>query len=72
MAEQLLYTIQDVADALKITRKKVYELKQEGLLPFMKLNAWKCRREALEEFLRKYEGYDLTDLSNIRPLNEDE
>lgn len=72
MAEQLLYTIQDVADALKISRKKVYELKREGLIPFMKLDAWKCRREALEDFLREYDGYDLTDLSNIRPLNADE
>lgn len=72
MAEQMLYTIQDVAKALKVSRNKVYELKRKGLIPFMKLGAWKCRREALEEFLREYEGYDLTDLSNIKPLNADE
>ncbi len=72
MAEQMLYTIQDVANALKVSRNKVYELKRKGLIPFMKLGAWKCRREALEEFLREYEGYDLTDLSNIKPLNADE
>lgn len=72
MAEQMLYTIQDVAKALKVSRSKVYELKRKGLLPFMKLGAWKCRREALEKFLREYEGYDLTDLSNIRPLNAEE
>lgn len=72
MAEQMLYTIQDVANALKVSRNKVYELKRKGLIPFMKLGAWKCRREALEKFLREYEGYDLTDLSNIKPLNADE
>ena len=72
MAEQMLYTIQDVANALKVSRNKVYELKRKGLIPFMKLGAWKCRREALEEFLLEYEGYDLTDLSNIKPLNADE
>ena len=28
----------------------------------------KCRREAVEEFLRKYEGYDVSDPNNIVPL----
>ena len=39
MAEQMLYTIQDVANALKVSRNKVYELKRKGLIPFMKLGA---------------------------------
>ena len=38
------------------------------LLPFLKLGQLKCRREAVEEFLRKYEGYDVSDPNNIVPL----
>ncbi len=38
----------------------------------MKLGSLKCSRKALDEFLRKYEGYDLTDLSNIKPILPDE
>jgi hypothetical protein len=40
----------------------------------MKLGQYKCRREALEEFLRKAEGYDVSDPFNIVPLevNADE
>ncbi len=68
----MLFTVQDVAKALKIGKNKVYELWREGLLPFMKLGSLKCSRKALDEFLRKYEGYDLTDLSNIKPILPDE
>jgi len=68
----MLFTVQDVAKALKIGKNKVYELWREGLLPFLKLGSLKCRRKAVDEFLRKYEGYDLTDLSNIKPILPDE
>lgn len=43
-----------------------------GLLPFLKLGQLKCRREAVEEFLRKYEGYDVSDPNNIIPLEQGE
>jgi hypothetical protein len=36
----------------------------------MKLGQYKVRRETLENFLKEYEGYDLTDPFNIMPLHE--
>lgn len=69
--EQMVYTILEVARILKIGKNRVYELKNRGFLPFIKLGALKCSRQSLEGFLRKYEGYDLTDLTNIKPLMPD-
>lgn len=72
MNEQLLYTVPEVAKLLRCNPGRVYELKNAGLLPFLKLGQLKCRREALEDFLRKYEGYDISDPNNIVPLRGDE
>lgn len=66
--EPMLYTVKEVAEILKCNPNRVYELKRAGLLPFLKLGQLKCRREAVEEFLRKYEGYDVSDPNNIVPL----
>lgn len=66
--EPMLYTVKEVAQILKCNSTRVYGLKDAGLLPFLKLGQLKCRREAVEEFLRKYEGYDVSDPNNIVPL----
>lgn len=72
--EQMLYTVPEVAEILKCNQTRVHNLRKAGLIPFMKLGQYKCRREALEEFLRKAEGYDVNDPFNIVPLevNADE
>lgn len=70
--EPMLYTVPEVAKILKCNTTRVYELRKAGLLPFLKLGALKCRKEALEEFLRKYEGYDVTDPFNVVPLKVDD
>ena len=54
--EPMLYTVKEVAQILKCNPTRV------------KLGQLKCRREAVEEFLRKYEGYDVSDPNNIVPL----
>ena len=72
MEEPMVYTVKEVAKILKTSPDTVYALKKSGLLPFLKLGALKCRREALEEFLRKYEGYDVTDPFNVVPLKADD
>ena len=61
-----------LAQILKCNATRVYGLKDAGLLPFLKLGQLKCRREAVEEFLRKYEGYDVSDPNNIIPLEQGE
>ena len=70
--EPRLYTVKEVAQILKCNATRVYGLKDAGLLPFLKLGQLKCRREAVEEFLRKYEGYDVSDPNNIIPLEQGE
>lgn len=51
----MLYTVKEVA----------------GLLPFIKLGTYNVRVEALEEFLRQCEGYDLTDPKSIKLLERE-
>lgn len=70
--EKMLYTVAEAAEALQCNESTVYKLKKAGLIPFLKLGRYKCRKESLEEFLRKYEGYDITDPQNIKPLLTDE
>ena len=60
-----LYTVKEAAKIMKVNVHRVYDLIRAGLLPALKLGSIKIRRESLEEFLRKYDGMDLTDLNNI-------
>lgn len=57
----MLYTIKEVSEILKTNVTYVHRLRKSGLLPCIKLGAYKVRKEALESFLERYEGYDLTD-----------
>lgn len=66
--EDLVYTVEEVADILKTNKAYVYRLKDAGLLKFLKLGRLKCRKVTLEEFLEKYDGMDLTDPENIKEL----
>lgn len=54
---------------LGIGKAKVYELINCGHLPALNLGGMKVRKETIDEFLKKYEGYDLTDINNIVRLN---
>ncbi len=63
--EQKLYNVKEVSQILKVNVHYVYSLIQQGLLPALKLGSWKVRAEALDNFLKQYECYDLSDLSNI-------
>ena len=66
--EDMLYTVSEVAKILKCNVNYVHKLRKEGILPFLKLGQFKCRRIALEKFLADYEGKDVTDPSNITEL----
>ena len=66
----MLYTVPEVAQILKTNVDYVYKLQRAGLLKFMKLGRLKCRREALEDFLEKYEGCDITDPFNVQQISE--
>lgn len=65
----VLYTVKEVAMLLKTNVDYVHKLRKAGLLPFLKLGQYKVRRESLIEFLKRYEGKDLTDPFAIKELN---
>lgn len=65
----MLYTVKEVSEILKTNVSYVHALRKSGLLPFIKLGTYKVRAEALEEFLQKYENYDLTDPTQIKQLD---
>lgn len=66
--EDMLYTVPEVAQILKINVDAVYKLQKSGLLRFMKLGRLKCRKSSLEEFLEKYDGLDITDPFNVKEI----
>lgn len=57
----MLYTMKEVSEILKTNVTYVHRLRKAGLLPVIKLGTYKVRKEALETFLKKYEGCDLTE-----------
>ena len=64
----MLYTVPEVAKILKSNVDYVHKLRKAGVLPFLKLGQYKCRKVALENFLATYEGKDVTDPTNITEL----
>lgn len=64
----ILYTVSETAKLLKTNPDYVHKLRKSGRLPFLKLGSYKVRKETLEEFLKNYEGMDLTDPFNIKEL----
>lgn len=68
--EDMLYTVPEVAAILKTNVDYVYKLQKTGLLRFMKIGRWKCRKSTLEDFLKKYDGYDISDPENIQMIDE--
>ena len=66
--EDMLYTVPEVAAILKTNVDQVYKMQKSGILRFLKIGRLKCRKSTLEEFLQKYEGYDISDPFNIQSL----
>lgn len=64
----ILYTVSEVAKLLKTNPDYIHRLRKAGVLPFLKLGSYKVRKEALENFLKEYEGMDLTDPFKIKEL----
>lgn len=71
MPEDTLYLVSDVAKIIHTNTNYVYKLINTGLLPALKLGKLKVRKMALDEFCRKYEGWDLTDPESPKPLLTD-
>lgn len=63
-----VYTVKEVAQLLKVNVNTVHKFRKSGMLKFMKIGSFKVRESSLEDFLKKYDGYDVSDPENVREL----
>lgn len=63
-----LLNVIETGKVLGIGKIKVYELIKGGFLPALNLGGLKIRRETIDEFLAKYEGYDFSDIRHISKI----
>lgn len=66
--EDILYTVKETSKILKTNTDYVYSLIKKGYLRCLKLGSYKIRKSTIDEFLAKYEGFDLSDLDNVKEL----
>lgn len=59
--ETVLYTVKEVSELFHTNPTYIYALIKTGLLPALKLGSYKIRKEAVDDFLKQYEGSDLSD-----------
>ncbi|MBW4258516.1 helix-turn-helix domain-containing protein [Methanobacterium sp. YSL] len=54
MAEVKLYTVEEIAEILRVTERTIYNYIKEEDLPAIKIGKhWRVRHEHLEQFLEK-------------------
>ena len=68
-SENILYTAKEVAQLLKTNVDYVHKLRKSGLLPFLKLGQYKVRKQAIIDFLSRYDGKDLTNPFDVKELD---
>lgn len=68
--EKLLYNVRETAAVLGVNEHLVYELINRKLLPALRLGSLKVRKSTLIDFVERYEGMDLSDLDNIKELQQ--
>ncbi len=66
--EEILFTVKEVAELLKVNVDTVHKLRKSGLIPFIKLGTYKVRKKALFDFLENYEGMDVTDPFHVKEI----
>lgn len=66
--QTILFTVKEVAALIKSNIDYVHSLRKAKLLPFIKLGQYKVRKQALLDFIAKYEGYDLTNPFDIKEI----
>ncbi|AOY74713.1 helix-turn-helix domain-containing protein [Clostridium formicaceticum] len=64
-----LYTVEEVAQILKVNKNAVYDLINAKVLRALKLGRLKITRFEVLRFLKEYTGKDLSNLNEIKELN---
>lgn len=67
--DKVLLSVKDLKIVLGLGEGSIYKILHAGLLPYLNIGGIKVRKSAVEEFAAKFEGYDLTDIDNIKPNN---
>lgn len=58
-----ILTIKEVAEYLRLSEAKVYELARDGSIPAMRIGkSWRFQKDLLEEWIRK--GFEESDMLN--------
>lgn len=52
-------TVKEVAKKLGVNLNTVYKLRDNGVVPFLKLGTWKVAEEDLQAFLDSHAGEDI-------------
>ena len=68
--EDVVFTVKELSKLLKSNEDYIHKLRKAGLLKFLKLGTFKCRKSELDRFLAWGEGKDLTDPFNVIDLEE--
>ena len=71
MKDELL-TVDEVAKFLHCNKTKVYELVNSGVLPCLRLGRVKVLKSSLLTMLKKYEGCDISNPTDIVYLGKGE
>lgn len=68
----ILFTVSETAKLFKTNPATIYGLIKAGTLPALKLGCYKVRKKAIDEFLEKYEGRDITDPYDVKYIHHKE
>lgn len=68
VTDKKLLNVIETGKLLGIGKIKVYELIKGGFLPALNLGGLKIRKETIDDFIVKYEGYDLSDIRNVKKV----
>lgn len=66
---KLVYTVAEASELLGITKVRVYELIHSGILKGFKCGRMSVSLFAIQDFLKKYEGLDISNPKNITQLS---
>ena len=69
--DQVLYTVSETAELLKVNRNSVYDLLRKNIIRGIKIGSLKITRKELLDFLERNNGKDLSNLEEIKELNFD-
>lgn len=63
---KMIYTVAEVSKILGVNKNCIYNLINEGIIKTLKLGRQKITLNSLLEFFDNYDGYDLSNLSEIK------